>query len=160
MIYRSYHQRSLTTRSYNSSFLPSIFNLSTPFGCCGGGNPSILRLSALPSATPTSSRLVRLLMLSPVDQLFDLYTSTTTLLLDTMLPRRSVKTRLRPLAVWFDGECHQSRRRTRCAERRFRRSKDPGDRLAWITQLRALHRLYHQKEAACWEQLVSRKSSL
>ena len=93
-----------------------------------------------------------------VDQLFDLYTSTTTLLLDTMLPRRSVRTRLRPLAVWFDRECHQSRRRARCAERQYRRSKDPNDRLVWITKLRALHRLYHQKESDYWEQLVSRNA--
>src|SRR5688572_4233894 len=40
----------------------------------------------------------------------------------------------------------------------LRRSKDPGDRLAWITQLRALHHLYHHKEAAYWEQLVSRNA--
>ena len=63
MIYRSYHQRSLTTPSYNSSCLLSIFNLFTLFGCCGGGNPSIVGLPVLPSAIPTSTRLVRLLML-------------------------------------------------------------------------------------------------
>ena len=93
-----------------------------------------------------------------VAQLFDLYTSTVTSLLDTMLPRRKVWTRLRPLAVWFDADCHRLRRRTRCLERRYRRTKEPSDRLAWIAQLRALHHLYHHKEAAHWEKLVSRNA--
>jgi len=110
-----------------------------------------LRSSKLFSPTETLDALT-------VPQLFDLYTSTTTLLLDTMLPRKCVKTRIRPLAVWFDGECHQLRRRVRCAERRYRRTKDPDDRLTWITQLRALHRLYHHKEASYWEQLVLRNA--
>src|SRR5688572_25986448 len=54
--------------------------------------------------------------------------------------------------------CIHEPRRARCAERRFRRSKDPSDRLVWITKLRALHRLYHQKEAVYWE--VGNNSSL
>jgi len=93
-----------------------------------------------------------------VAQLFDLYTSTVTNILDNMLPRRKVWTRIRPLAVWFDADCHRLRRQTRCLERRYRRTKEPKDRLAWIAQLRALHRLYHQKEAAYWEKLVSRNA--
>ena len=75
-----------------------------------------------------------------------------------MIPLRGIKIRVRPLAVWFDRECHQLRRRTRCLERRFRRSRDPADRLVWINQLRSLHRLYRQKEAAYWEDLVNRNS--
>ena len=106
-----------------------------------------------------------------VEQLFDLCTSTTILLLDMMPFRCSVRSRLRPLAVWFDGVCHQTRRRASCGERRYRRSIV---RRSWITQLRglpsslpsqgsrtpeaAVHRPYHHKEAAYWEQLVSRYS--
>jgi len=91
-----------------------------------------------------------------VDELFDLYTSTMNQLIDTMLPLRELKTRCRPLAVWFDSDCHQIRRRSRCLERRFRRTRDPADKLAWITQLRALHQLYRRKEAAYGENLVQR----
>ncbi len=91
-----------------------------------------------------------------VDELFDLYTSTMNQLIDTMLPLRELKTRCRPLAVWFDSDCQQIRRRSRCLERRFRRTRDPADKLAWITQLRALHQLYRRKEAAYWENLVKR----
>jgi Reverse transcriptase (RNA-dependent DNA polymerase) len=93
-----------------------------------------------------------------VAELFDLYNSTVTRLLDTMLPRRKVWSRNRPLAVWFDADCHKLRRKTRCLERRSRRTKEPSDRLAWITQLRALHKFYNQKEAAHWEKLVARNS--
>ena len=102
------------------------------------------------------SSLPSLLDAPTVDELFDLYTSTMNQLIDTMLPLREVKTRCRPLAVWFDRDCHQIRRRSRCLERRFPRTRDPADRLAWITQLRALHQLYRQKEAAFWENLVIR----
>ena len=108
-----------------------------------------LRDTLLSSLDPTLDVL-------SVAQLFDLYTSTVTNLLDAMLPRRKVWTRQRPLAVWYDADCHRLRRRTRYLERRYRRTKKPDDRLAWINQLRSLHRLYHQKEADHWEKLVLR----
>src|SRR6218665_3299328 len=57
---------------------------------------------------------------------------------------------------WFDSNCHQIRRRSCCLERRFHRTRDPADKLAWITQLRALHQLYRRKVAAYWENLVKR----
>lgn len=46
--------------------------------------------------------------------------STVASLLNNMFPRPQVNTRHRPLAVWFDGDGHKLRRRTRCMERRFR----------------------------------------
>src|SRR6218665_2810493 len=78
-------------------------------------------------------------------------------ILDEMLPARPAKSRIRPLTVWFDRDCYQLCRRTRCLERRYRRSRDTTDRLAWIGQLRALHHLYRQKEAAYWEDLVAKR---
>src|SRR6218665_2723727 len=93
-----------------------------------------------------------------LDQLIDLYSTTTTSLLDSMLPRHPVKSRIGLKSVWFDAECRQVRRRVRCAERRFRRTKDHEDRLSWIALFRSLHRLYHRKEAAYWENLVVRNS--
>ena len=93
-----------------------------------------------------------------LDQLFDLYSTATTSLLDSMLPRHPVKSRIGLKSVWFGAECRQVHRRVRCAERRFRRTKDHDDRLSWIALLRSLHRLYHRKEAAYWENLVARNS--
>src|SRR6218665_1452076 len=43
-------------------------------------------------------------------------------------------------------DCRQHRRRTRLAERRYRRSCEPTDRLELVAQLRSLHRLYHKKD--------------
>lgn len=40
---------------------------------------------------------------------------------------------------WLGCNCHQLRRRFRCLERRFRRTKDPADRLLWISHICALH---------------------
>src|SRR6218665_671733 len=75
-----------------------------------------------------------------------------------MLPRHPVKSRIGLKSVWFDGECRQVRRRVRCAERRFRRTKNPDDRLSWIALLRSLHRLHHRKETAYLGNLVARNS--
>jgi len=63
---------------------------------------------------------------------------------------------VRPLAVWFDGECRHLRHRTRALERRYCSTRVPANRLTWISQLRALHRLYREKEAVHWENLVTR----
>src|SRR6218665_627690 len=112
---------------------------------------SALRDSLLSIPTETLDLLI-------LDQLFDLYSTATTSLLDSMLPRHPVKSRIGLKSVWFDGECRQVHRRVRCAERHFRRTKDPDDRLSWIALLRSLHQLYHRKEAAYWENLVSRNS--
>src|SRR6218665_1275054 len=112
---------------------------------------SALRDSLLSIPTETLDLLT-------LDQLFDLYSTTTTSVLDSMLPRHPVKSRIGLKSVWFDGECRQVRRRVRCAERRFRRTKNPDDRLSWIALLRSLHRLHHRKEAAYWENLVARNS--
>src|SRR6218665_433329 len=110
---------------------------------------SALRDSLLSIPTETMDPLT-------LDQLFDLYSTATTSLLDSMLPRHPVKSRIGLKSVWFDSECRQVRRRVRCAERRFRLTKDHDDRLSWIALLRSLHWLYHRKEAVYWENLVAR----
>src|SRR6218665_329040 len=84
---------------------------------------------------------------------------------DEMLPARPAKSRIRSLTVWFDRDYYQLRRRTRCLGRRYRRSRDTTDRLAWIGQLRALHYLYRQKEAeklgkSCYKELGQSKASV
>src|SRR6218665_2632496 len=94
-----------------------------------------------------------------ITQLFERFTSRMNTILDEMLPAPPAKSRIRPLTVWFDRDCYQLRRRTRCLERRYRYSRDTTGRLAWIGQLRALHRLYRKKEAAYWEDLVTKNSA-
>src|SRR6218665_2124690 len=94
-----------------------------------------------------------------VAELFDLHSNTMNKLFDKLLPSRKIKKRVRPLAVWFDGEGRQLRRRTWTVERRYRCTREPADRLTcrstWISQLLALHQLYQRKEAEHWENLVT-----
>src|SRR6218665_2231380 len=92
---------------------------------------SALRDSLLSIPTETLDLLI-------LDQLFDLYSPATTSLLDSMLPRHPVKSCIGLKSVRFDAECRQVRRRVRCAERHFRRTKDPDDRLSWIALLRSI----------------------
>src|SRR6218665_366757 len=66
-----------------------------------------------------------------------------------------ISTRQKPIAVWFDADCKQHRHRTCLSERRYRRSREPTDRLEWVAQLRSFQRVYHQKESDYWENLVS-----
>src|SRR6218665_10722 len=146
---------SLIMHTFTSGYLISIRSLSTPFARLVAAWRSLDRRmlsDALRSSQLSSSPST--LDAQTVDELFNLYTSTMNQVIDTMLPLRELKTRCRPLAVWFDSDCNQIRRRSRCLERRFRRIRDPADKLAWITQLRALHQLYRRKEAAYWENLV------
>lgn len=72
-----------------------------------------------------------------------------------MLPLCKISTRQKPIAVWFDADCKQHRRRTRLAERHYRRSRELNDRLEWVARQRSLHHLYHQKESDYWENLVT-----
>ena len=90
-----------------------------------------------------------------LDDLFDLYSSTMTHLINKILPLCKISTWQKPIAVWFDADRRQQRHRTRLAERCYCRSHDPTDRYKWIAQLRSLHRLYNQKESNYWENLVS-----
>src|SRR6218665_2956117 len=147
---------SLIMHTFSSGYLISIRSLSTPFARLVAGVPLTVGCLVTHFVAPSCLLRQRHLMPKTVDELFDLYTSTMTQLIDTMLPLRELKTRCRPLAVWFDSDCQQIRRRSRCIEGRFRRTRDPADKLAWITQLRALHQLYRRKEAAYWENLVKR----
>src|SRR6218665_1888183 len=94
-----------------------------------------------------------------ITQLFERFSSTMNKILDEMPPARPAKSRIRPLTVWFDRDCYQLRRRTRCLERCYRRSRDTTDHPAWIGQLRALHHLYRQKEAVYLEDLVTKNSA-
>jgi len=94
-----------------------------------------------------------------ITQLFERFSSTMNKILDEMLPAHPAKSQIRPLTVWFDRDCYQLRRRTCCLERCYRRSRDTTDRLAWISQLCALHHLYRQKEAAYLEDLVTKNSA-
>ena len=61
-----------------------------------------------------------------------------------------MKVRRQPTAIWMDTECHQLRRHLRMLEHRYRRTKSPADRQAWVEHERKRHCTYHNKESIYW----------
>ena len=90
-----------------------------------------------------------------VGQLFDLYESSLTEALDTLLPVRPVKSRFQPLAPWFDDECRAIKRRVRMLERRYRRTHDVADRTSWIEAARSKHKQFKVRENMYWEATIA-----
>ena len=67
--------------------------------------------------------------------------------------------RRQKIAVWFDEESRQMRRKSRMLERRYRKSGLAEDRLQWVRHERERHRLNRLKENAYWLLCVSDHSS-
>ena len=85
-----------------------------------------------------------------VDDVAELYGTTTSDLLDKHCPVVKVCRKIGPLTLWFDAECRQSRRYSRMLERRYRRTRSDTDRLAWVQQLKKIHLLYEEKNHQHW----------
>ena len=90
-----------------------------------------------------------------VDELSELYDTVMLALLDKHSPAVKISRKFGPLTLWFDTDCRASRRRSRQLERHYRRSRTNADRLAWIRQLRAMHRLYNEKEHRHWRTKIA-----
>ena len=78
--------------------------------------------------------------------LCELYHTELQRILDEMAPVSTVVVTEKPASPWFDGECRLSRRQTRAAERRYRRSHLPDDLLAWTKALEDKGALFRSKE--------------
>ena len=89
-----------------------------------------------------------------IDQLQDLYDTTLSTLLEKHAPRRTARRRFQPLTPWFDSECAASKRKMRVLERKYYRTRNPDDRMAWIEQTRSMHQLFKQKQNLFWEAKV------
>ena len=92
-------------------------------------------------------------------ELFDLYSTTIRDALDRLAPLHDITSRHNPSTPWFDAECRSIKRAVRLLERRYRRTKDPVDRLAWINALREKHSAFKSKENSYWENTVKSNSS-
>ena len=81
-----------------------------------------------------------------VEELSELYRTEMQTLLDKHCPVVKISRKFGPLTPWFEAECRATRRCSKLLERRYLRSRAAADRLARIKQLRAMHRLYDEKE--------------
>jgi len=90
-----------------------------------------------------------------VDDLAELYDDVMIGLLDKHCPAVKVCRKFGPLTPWFDADCRASRRLSRVFERRYRRTQADADRLAWITQLHHMHKLYEEKNHQHWRTKIA-----
>ena len=79
-------------------------------------------------------------------------------LLDKHASKRSIQKRHRPLTPWFNEACVKQKRKSRCLERIYRRTRSAHDRAAWLTQLRSSQAFYAQTKDLYWQTTVSESS--
>lgn len=89
------------------------------------------------------------------DELFNIYNSELTNILDRHAPRYVRKRKKRVLTPWFDDECRQFKRKVRVLERKYRKSRDPTDRLAWVTRLQEQAQFQREKERVYWSNRIT-----
>ena len=93
------------------------------------------------------------------DDLFSLYDTQLTSLIDKHAPRYVRRRKRHILTPWFDHECRQFKRNVRRLERRYRKTYDQADRLQWILKLREQAALHKQKENAYWSLRIMANSN-
>ena len=91
--------------------------------------------------------------------LFQLYEDTFRDLLDSLVPRHSVKSRSNLVSPWFDAECRSVKRNVRRLGRCYRQSRMATDRLAWVTAIREKHYFFKTKENEYWEHTITEQRS-
>jgi len=90
-----------------------------------------------------------------VEELFNTYNNEMTAILDRHAPRYTRKRKKRKLTPWFDDDCRQMKRKVRVLERRYRKSRDSADRLAWVTKLKEQSAFYRSKECSYWSSRIN-----
>ena len=94
-------------------------------------------------------------------ELYDIYSSSIieTETPDRLAPWHNIASRYRPSTPWFDADCWSIKRGARLLERRYRRTKDPLDRLTWTRAIRDKRAAFKSKENESWENIVVRSNS-
>ena len=93
-----------------------------------------------------------------VDELADIYHSTLSSLVDRHAPCIVINKHYRPITPWFNDACRAQKRKARCLERVYRRTRSDEDRKCWIEQLGACQEFYRQVQNIYWQTLISDSS--
>ena len=93
-----------------------------------------------------------------VDELADIYHSTLSTLVDRYAPCIVINKHYRPITPWFNDACRAQKRKARCLERVYRRTRSDEDRKCWIKQLGACQEFYEQVQNIYWQTLISDSS--
>ena len=93
-----------------------------------------------------------------IDDLAEAYSTTLKSLVDRYAPRTVVQKHYRPIAPWFNAACRAEKRKARCLERIYRRTKSAEDCANWTSQLRSCHEFYQQTQSIYWQTLITNSS--
>jgi len=94
-----------------------------------------------------------------IDQLFDIYDNELRSLIDLHAPHYVRKRKKRALTPWFDDACRNFKRTVRRLERKYRKSRSPSDRTAWVLKLKEQAIYYRQKECLYWSNRITNNAS-
>ena len=64
----------------------------------------------------------------------------------------------RPITPWFNAVCRAEKRRSRCLERVYRRTRLARDRTMWVNQLRSAQLVYQRVQHEYWQMLITNSS--
>ena len=92
---------------------------------------------------------------SNVDDFFACYNDVLCSLVDKHAPVKSVVIRTRARSPWYDGDCRDMKRKTRCLERKYRRTRDAADLDRWKKQLDYQRSYFQTKYAIYWSSAVA-----
>ena len=93
-----------------------------------------------------------------IDDLAKSYSSILSSLVDRFAPRIVVKKHHRPITPWFNAVCRAEKRRSRCLERVYRRTRLARDRTMWVNQLRSAQLVYQRVQHEYWQMLITNSS--
>ena len=89
------------------------------------------------------------------DDMASLYNEVLTELVDKHAPIRSTRKHYRPITPWFNPACGEQKRKARCYERIYRRTKLNTDRDRWLAQLRACQEFYRKTQDLYWQTRIT-----
>ena len=90
-----------------------------------------------------------------IDELVEDYNSVLTELLNKHAPSRTVHRHYRPITPWYNSACRAQKQKTRCLERRYRRTKSAVDKVCWQKQTRSAQEFFKQTQDIYWQVTIS-----
>jgi len=94
-----------------------------------------------------------------LDNVFDLYDSVLTGIINKHTPFKMRKMRTRPMTPWFDSDCRAAKHRSRRLKRRYFKSKVDADRVRWLAELKPTKKLYQSKSNGYWNSKISENAT-
>jgi len=89
------------------------------------------------------------------DELFTVYDQTLRNIADSLAPEHVVQSQVRRQCPWFDADCRDASRHCSRLESRYRRTRQPTDRDAYVQSTRSKHELLPLKKQQHWTDRIT-----